>query len=160
MYVLRELQDPAGFNPVPFVFFGLVGLTYLLFFGLRSRRSRQMKRLAERRGFDVLERDLPADFQTMLSGLRPWETVRNAVAGFHGSDMLVAFDIEMPRGRSSYLLTVVARRCAHPLGALEIPAKGFALRRMGDWRAVMLSGGFGPSTISPQRIEQLWEALV
>jgi hypothetical protein len=155
MFVVGQLE----FNPVPFIFLGWIALFGFLPLALRTRRRRAMTRLAYKRSFDVLERELPADFQTMLRGLGRWDTVRNAVAGFENDDMLVAFDIEMPRGRSNYLQTVVARRCAQPVHRLDQPPSGFALRTMDNWRALMLSGGFGPSTIAPERIEQLWDAL-
>jgi hypothetical protein len=155
----HELAAETGFNPIPLLILGSIVSLNILFFALRSRRRSGLKRLAKKRGLDVLQRDLPADFQKMLSGLSSWDTVSNAVAGFEDNDMLVAFDIEMPRGRGTYLLTVVARRCARPVNPIVQPPKEYALRTMDNWRALMLSGGFGPSTISPQRIEQLWQAL-
>ncbi len=159
MDVFGLIDAEMRFNPVPFLFLGLIAVLRCLPYALRHRRRRQIEQLASKRGFEILDRDLPTDFQTMLSGLKTWDTVRNAVAGFEDCDMLVAFDIEMPRGRGIYLFTVVARRCARPVNSVVPPPKGYALRTMDNWRALMLSGGFGPSTISPQRIEQLWQAL-
>jgi hypothetical protein len=156
---LSQLEPDPGFSPVPFLFLGWIALFGLIPFALRRRRVRRLERLAGERGFDVLDRELPADFQTRLTGLDRWDTVSTAIAGFEGGDMLVAFDIEMPHGRTTYLRTIVARRCSRPVHALEKAPAGCSLRTWDNWRAVMLSRDFGPVTISPQRIEQLWEAL-
>ena len=164
------LFDQVSYAPSPLPYIAAVaiaGVGATLYLKLRPGRSDALRLLAAKRGLKWLGTTLPSEFPRKLldelySGwvMPRWTSPRNVMGGDVGTDYLLAFDITVAKGESTYTRTIVARRAAEAKPRANL-AKGYVYRCVGNWhlatpeRSVMVVDRL----IEPGVIEKLWNQL-
>ncbi len=164
--LLFQFSDYPSILPVVAIAAVAGGLLFL--YGRRHRvRTSAMRKLADKRGLPWLYNTLPREFPRKLlddqytGWLIPrWSNPHNVIGGEDGPDYLLAFDINVQKGKGSYQRTIVARRSAimKPKAAFE---KGYIYRTFGDWQMVTRDSTqlTLPRIIEPYTVEKLWDLL-
>ena len=145
----------------------VAGTGTLLYFRYWRERSDALRKLASKRGLRWLPNTLPGDFPRKLLDdlycgwvMPRWTRPHNMIGGEAGTDFLLAFDITVAKGDTSYRRTIVARRSATATPKSSL-GKGYLYRCAGEWQlATPESSVFANSRlIDPGTIEKLWEQL-
>jgi hypothetical protein len=130
---------------------------------LKHERTEKMKGLAQRRGLEFLGRWLPAEY---VGQPRPspalYSGPRNVIFGkAQDGDLILAYDTDMPKGRKTYSMTVVARRWQTFPPLTPRPDSSLRSFDTGHWRSVYLDWGWFsiPQEMSTDTIERVWKLM-
>lgn len=149
-------------SPVPIAFLLFIILLFVAQGYFRSRRTKQMKKLALDRGLAFLNWELPGGFPTnFLDGSVTWDKAHNVIGGMEGGTMLLAFDIEVGLGRQRHPHTVAAVRSNHLNNLPPHADPSFRIVEIGSWQIARNSSASGSRRMMrPKTIERAWNSML